>query len=206
MSRKTFACAGAAALVLGAGSLAFTTAALTGAGTSHWLLDGSANQFDLKTAGSVTTGWVPTPADWQQGNPSPVEIEIGDGAQSQGLGPGHSVSATVAVINASPGDLDGMIAVHLVDPDPHGDEIDPTTGRYVDLFDQLQFTISDAGTVIADGLTAEAFNALDWAWPDPVARDDHRTLDVTITLPAEVDDRWQGARTSVQFAFSGESA
>lgn len=197
-------------MLTGAGVLALTGIALTAAvlvdsAETRWVLDGSQNRFDIVTAGAPGADWKPQSSDWRQGNPKPYEVAIGDDGEGIALGPGHSFDTTVAVGNASPGDLSGHIGLSIVDPNPLGEATDPTTGRYLELFDQLRFTVVDRGSVIVQSATAEEFNDLAWHWAEPVDAGDSRELLVTISLPSEVDNRWQGAGTQVQFAFTGEN-
>lgn len=202
VARSTLAAAGVTALA----GVVLTAAALTDSAETRWVLDGSQNRFDIVTAGALEPGWQPQDSDWQQGNPDPYEVEIGEDGEGVALGPGHSLDATVAVANASPSDISGHIGLMILDPDPLGGATDPDTGRYLELFDQLKFTVVDGQTVVAERLSADQFNDLAWRWPDPVAAGDSRVLAVTISLPIEVDNRWQGAGTQLQFAFAGENS
>ncbi|GAA2180366.1 hypothetical protein GCM10009847_17970 [Leucobacter tardus] len=201
VARSTLAAVGVTALA----GVVLTAAALTDTAETRWVLDGSKNRFDIVTAGALEPDWKPQDSDWHQGNPDPYEVAIGENGEGVALGPGHSLEATVAVANASPRDIAGRIGLKILDPNPLGDATDPDTGRYLELFDQLRFTVVDGTTVLADRVSADEFNDLAWQWPDPVAAGENRTLAVTISLPAEVDNRWQGAGTQLQFAFAGEN-
>jgi hypothetical protein len=199
--RRTLLTAGG---VLAAAALV-TAASLTDSAEVLVMLDGNDNTFDIQTAGSAAAGWSPAGSDWVQGNPDAFEIAVGDKGESAALAPGASMEVTVAVKNASP-KLSGFIGAAIYDPNPLGDQVDPATGRYLELFDQLRFTVSTETETIADTLTADEFNAKDFAWPEEFTAGGAQTLKVVISLPREVDNRWMGAGTSVQFAFTGENS
>lgn len=182
-----------------------TSAALTDEADVQVLLDGSDNTFDIQTAAAPISEWDIHAASWEQGNPDAYEIALGADASGAALPPGGSIALVIAVKNASPR-LDGDIGLSVFDPDPLGDRTDPSTGAYLELFDQLRFTMRTGDTVIADGLTAEEFNELAFIWPESFAAGEAREVDVVISLPREVDNRWMGAGTRVQFAFEGENA
>jgi hypothetical protein len=182
-----------------------TAAAITDQADVLLSLDGSRNTFDIQTAGAAGHGWRPSATSWEQGNPTAYEVSLGDETSGAPLPPGGSIDLTIAVRNASPS-LAGLVGLRITDPDPLGHATDPTTGAYLELFDQLRFTIADHGTVIAEGLTAAEFDHVGFTWPEPLDPEDDRSLDVTISLPASVDNRWMGAGTSVLFDFEGENA
>ncbi|MDD7960927.1 hypothetical protein [Microbacterium thalli] len=188
----------AAGALLSVGAL-FTAATFTDAADVHVFLDGSQNTFEIRTAGSVRDGWVPSEDQWQPGRPAPYEIALEEGTV---LAPGGSISLRIAAQNASPR-LAGTLSLSIVDPDPRGDEIDPDTGRFVELFDQLQFTVRDGDRTLMDRVPAPELTT--YTWDDAFEAGEHRLLDVRIDLPDTVDNRWQGAGTGVQFQFEGEN-
>lgn len=193
---------GRARLVVAAGTLVSVAALLTAAvftdtADVHVVLDGSQNTFDLQTAGSTDPGWQPTGASWSQGNPTPVDIELGPEAGV--LAPGGAMSVRIAARNASPR-LAGQLALTVSDPDPLGDQLDPATGTYRELFDQLRFTVSEGATVLMDDVSATELET--YAWSEPLPAGASRVVDVRITLPDGVDDRWQRAGTGIRFSFT----
>lgn len=190
--------------LLAAGALV-TAAALTDEADVLLSLDGSRNSFDIQTAGKVGHGWAPASSDWAQGNPTAYEVALGDGSSSVPLPPGGSIDVTIGVRNASPS-LAGVVGLRITDPDPHGLATDPSTGAFIELFDQLRFTLQDGDDLIADRVSAEEFNTSDFRWPAPLDPDAERTIDVTISLPSSVDNRWMRAGTSVRFDFEGENS
>ncbi len=189
----------AAGAVLAIGALT-TAAAFVDLADVRVALDGTRTTFDIRTAGSDATGWEPSPSDWQQGNPDAYEVALHSGAT---LAPGGVLVLRVAVQNNSPA-LAGTLSLDIVDPQPRGQEIDPTTGRYVELFDQLVFTVKQGSTVLFDHVPATAMTT--YVWSAALASGDDMVLDVQIDLPPSVDNRWQGASTAVQFHFEAENS
>lgn len=192
------------ALALGAfaavGALA-TAAAFTDHADVHVDLDGTQNRFDIVVAGQLqadAASWTPTDEQWQQGNPDAVQLGFG-GDQGVLLAPGGSFRTAIAVRNDSPR-LPARISLTISDPLPRGTETNPETGTYVELFDQLVFTVADAdGDVLVDHVPAASLTSYEWA--DPFASGASATLTVTIELPDSVDNRWQQASTDVLFSF-----
>ncbi|KXC06628.1 hypothetical protein [Microbacterium hominis] len=180
-----------------------TAAALSDSAEVVVTMDASRNGFDLMTAGSALSGWQPEATDWAQGRPDSYQIAL-DGPDGGGypLAPGGSISLRVAVLNASPR-LTGAVSLAIDDPFPRGNEIDPDTGRFVELFDQLVFTVSHDGVVVLDGVPAPELPSTVWA--GEIASGQSETFDVVIHLPDTVDDRWQQASTDIRFHFAGEN-
>lgn len=182
--------------------LLISAAAVTDSATTLLVLDGSQNRFDLVVAGSVARDWVPEADSWGQGNPDAYAIAL-TGAGSRALSPGGSTTVSVAVRNASPS-LAGTLSLDVRDPRPRGDARDPKTGRFVELFDQLVFTVTDdAGVVLFDAVPADELTT--YRWSEEFAPGEEKVLRVEIALPESVDNRWQGASTDVQFHFHGEN-
>ena len=109
----------------------------------------------------------------------------------------------VSAQNASPR-LAGLLSLAITDPQPRGNATDPQTGTYLELFDQLVFTVRDGSTVLFDHVPATALQTYTWSEPLEAGRD--VVLDVLIELPSTVDNRWQGASTAVQFHFEAENS
>ncbi|WP_460631304.1 hypothetical protein [Leifsonia lichenia] len=178
------------ASIIGVG--AFALVGLTAASTVEWgklvvAIDGTHNTFDLQAAGSDEAGWTPAASSWAHGRPDPIVVVLRDAT----IGPGRSLSTRVAVRNASPR-LGALIALHVVRP------VTPNP-----LFDQLRFTISEAGHVYADNVDATTASTI--ALTGPTASGASRTLDLTISLPADATDSLEGLRTPVSVRFSGVS-
>lgn len=178
------------ASIIGIG--AFALISLTAASTVNWgqlvvAIDGADNTFDLQAAGSDEPNWAPTATSWSQGRPDPIVVVLKDAT----IGPGTSITTRVAVRNASPR-LGALIVFHV---------LRPTTPA--PLFDQLRFTIAEAGHVYATDVDATTASAI--ALTGPTASGASRTLDVTVSLSADATDELEGLRTPVTVRFSGVS-
>jgi hypothetical protein len=196
--------AGRARVVLASGALLVVAVLLTAAAVSdhadvHVALDGSGTTFDIEVAGAVgAPAWTPAAADWEQGNPQAYRLAVDAAA----IAPGGAVDLRLAVRDASP--LAGVLSLTVEDPQPRGDATDASTGRYLELFDRLVFTVRDGDRAVIDRVAAPDLET--WTWPQPLAAGEEKVLDVRIELPAEVDDRWQGASTDVRFRFEAVNA
>ena len=195
-----------ARLVVAGGGLLGVTALMTTAFFTDFAdleaqVDGSQNTFDIVVAGSVEPGWRPADADWVQGDDEPFLIDLGDSTE---LPPGGTKHVRIAVQNASPR-IAGGLELELSDPDPQGNATDPATGRYLELFDQLEFELAADGATFFR--TAGSGTAADrtYTWPIPLEPGEVREIDVAISLPRDVDDRWQQASTQIQFGFKAVS-
>lgn len=189
--------------VVAAGSLVGCAALLTAAAFTDFAdvdvtLDGSQNRFDIVTTGSSTPGWMPTATEWVQGKPEAYQIKLTSDGSGYVLSPGARLDLRVAARNASPR-LGAELSLKILDPDAHGDATDPVTGRYVDLWNQLVFTVREGSTVLFDHVKATDLAA--YVWQQPTAAGTERVLDVTIQLPSSVDNRWQLASTDIRFDF-----
>ncbi len=197
---------GLARLALSIGAVAATAGLVTAAAITDSedvivVLDGDRNRFDLVVAASSEPDWQPVPADWEQGRPEVVQIPVG--SEGALLGPGGSVQYRIAVRNDSPL-LAGIIALEVSDPEDRAGQTDPRTGRLVELFDQLRVVVRDGSTVLIDRAPGDA--PMRTSWAQPLERGDQRVLDVELSLPADLDDRWQGATTDLAFHFTGVNA
>ncbi|MGO4431733.1 hypothetical protein AB4Y88_00085 [Paenarthrobacter sp. RAF9] len=164
-------------------------------------LNGALNTFDILVAGSTQSSWTPASEDWVQGNPETYDIGLrpGDGL----ISPGGHVDLRIAAQNASPRNS-GVVSLKVMDPLSRGDAVDPETGRFVELFDQLVFTVREGQTTLMDRVPAAELAA--YTWPAQFHPGDVHQLDVRIELPGAVDNRWQGASTDVQFSFQAVSS
>ncbi len=179
-----------------------SAAALTESAATHVLVDGTHNYLDILVAGNADPSWAPADSDWEQGDLEPVSFQLTGGERGYPIAPGDSAATRLAVKNASPS-LEGELFLSIVDPDPLGESTDPLTGRYLELFDQLEFTVSSGGIVLADAVrAAELPSAISVGVLTPGEAD---VLDVVIHLPEAVDNRWQTAGTKIQFRFEGVS-
>lgn len=197
---------GARRLILAAGSLVAVGALLTVATTTDTAdhsvtFDGSRNVFDLMVSGSSDPGWEPRPSDWEQGNPEAYELKLDDSAGL--LAPDGELRVRIAAKNASPR-LAGMVNLTILDPQPLGTQKNPASGTYLELFDQLVFTVREGNTVIFDRLPATALTT--HSWDRALAGGDYLLLDVLVELPESVGNRYQGASTTIQFHFEAETA
>lgn len=178
-----------------------TAAALTDETRVAVQLDGTANTFDIVVASGEASGWVPSSSDWAQGNPGHHSIILENGGDR--ISPGGRISIRIAAMNNSPRN-DGILSLSIIDPVPRGDARDPDTGRYLELFDQLVFTVREGGTTIFDHVLAADLST--YTWPTQVTPGEVHLLEVEIELPGTVDNRWQKATTDVQFAFVAVSS
>ena len=174
-----------------------TTAAFTDFADLAAQVDGTRNTLDIVAAGSADPTWSPGPRDWAQADDEALLIDLGDSTE---LPPGSTRLIRIAVKNDSPR-VNGDIALTLSDPDPLGDETDPATGRFLELFDQLEFVFSEAGQSFFSTTGAAPASERRHAWAEPFAPGGVRDITVAITLPADTDDRWQQAQTQIQFGF-----
>lgn len=181
--------------------MAVTAAALTDSASVVVTMDGAQNRFDIVVAGDYSTtasSWTPTESSWAQGNPDHYELAVGAG-QENVLSPGGWIDGRIAVKNASPR-LAGMLSLSISDPVPNGTQTDPATGTYLELFDQLVFTVVDNGTTILDKIPASELETYDWA--AALSPGESRVLDVRIEMSDSADNRWQLASTDIQFHFA----
>lgn len=186
--------------LLGVAAL-LTTAYFTDFADLEAQLDGSRNTFDIVVAGSVDRDWRPGPADWVQADEEPYLIDLGDSAE---LPPGATKHVRIAVRNDSPRVAAG-ISLELRDPDPRGDEVDPATGRYLELFDKLEFALAANGTTFFEAAGSGTEAERTHTWPVALQPGEVTQIDVAISLPRDVDDRWQQASTQIQFGFEAVS-
>ncbi len=178
-----------------------TAAAFTDSSDVEVILDGERNRFDLVVAGSGEAGWTPSAEDWQQGRPDAVRIPVG--AAGELLAPGGVVRYRIAVRNDSP-TIAGLVDLEVTDPDDRRGRVDPGTGRFVELFDQLRIVVRHGSDVLID--RAPGTEPMRAGWDLPLEPDEHRVLDVELSLPVEVDDRWQGSTTDLAFTVHGVGA
>lgn len=160
-------------------------------------IDGTRNTFDIVVAGATDPEWRPTPADWVQADEEAFLIDLGESTE---LPPGATRHVKIAVKNASP-TLSGDVTLTLGDPDPQGEAVDPETGRFLELFDQLQFELSEQGEPFLSVSGSAPASERQFSWREPLQPGEVREINVAITLPAETDDRWQQASTQIQFGF-----
>lgn len=190
-------------ILLATGSLVAAGALMTAATFTDYAdvnvaIDGSRNTFDIVAAGKADSSWSPTQADWDQANPRALRIALTQDGSGYTMGPGSVLDLRVAAKNNSPR-TSGLLGLRILDPQPRGTETNPRTGTFVELFDQLLFTVSDRGTVLLDRVPADRLTNI--TWPEPLSSGEYKLLDVRIELPESVDNRWQMASTDVQFNF-----
>jgi hypothetical protein len=110
----------------------------------------------------------------------------------------------VAARNAS-GELPARVRLTIADPDDNSGDLDPATGRPVDLFDQLHFTVRDGTTVLLADVEGSGVTGSTYDWPVPWGPGEVRVLDVTIALPVTLGNEWEDATSAVQFSFEANS-
>jgi hypothetical protein len=159
-------------------------------------------QLDLQVAGSAEAGWTPVEADWVQGDPDAYRIDLGDLAD---LGPGGEVHVRVAARHGVD-DLPATVRLVVSDPDDEQGLTDPATGTRTELFDQLRITVAEGDVLLIDVPPGADEAALSHAWTQVWQPGEVRLLDVTIAVPVDLRDDWQGARTDVLLTFLSESA
>ncbi|KRD42713.1 hypothetical protein ASE27_17935 [Oerskovia sp. Root918] len=169
------------------------------------------DDFDIMVAGSLEPGWTPHPASWGHGNPDAYDVVLGadpgSGARPGGpqvIGPGGQLTFRVAALNTSPG-LPARVALTVTDPDDRSGATDPATGRPVELFSQLRFTIVEDGEVLVDDLDGPALAAATHEWTESWAPDEMHLLEVTVALPADLDNQWQDATSAIQLRFEAQN-
>lgn len=192
----------ASGALLAAGAL-ITAATLTDSADVVVTMDGTHNAFDIMTAGSVEPGWEPAASDWAQGNPAAFEIRLTDDGSDYVLSPGGALDLRVAARDASPR-LSARLSLTILDPDPRGDAINPETGGYEELYDQLVFTVHDGTTTIFDAVPAAELTT--YTWDDALPAGTSKLLDVHIELPESVGNDWQLASTDIQLHFEAVNA
>ncbi|MBT8161619.1 MULTISPECIES: hypothetical protein [Arthrobacter] len=190
-------------IALATGSLVAAGALITAATFTDYAdvavkLDGSRNTFDIVTAGKVDRTWLPSDADWVQANPHAYRVSLTSDNSGYLMAPGSTVDLRIAAKNNSPR-LSGLLSLRILDPQPRHDAKDPVTGTYLELFDQLVFTVADGGKVLLDRVPADRLTSI--SWPDPIKAGERKVLDVRIEMPSTVDNRWQQASTDIQFNF-----
>jgi hypothetical protein len=151
--------------------------------------------FALETAATTdgilnraaAADWQPAEDDWRS-SAEPWTLAL----PTEIPAPGEPVRLRVAVRNAS--GTPAAVVLSVADPDPDGPG---------DLFGSLHVTLSEGGTVLADGPAATVLAAL----PGEMAPDraEVRVVDVALSTPVTGDDRWAAARTAVQLVVAGES-
>ncbi|MEB4615952.1 hypothetical protein [Leucobacter sp. M11] len=165
---------------------------------------GEGHVFDLMVAGSDDTAWTPSPQDWEQGNPDAYVVQTGGTTNPLPFPPGTRREYRVAVRNASP-ELASALRLTIEDPDPQGDARDPETGSFLELFDQMRFTVLDEGTPIMSDAGSHRPGSLSYEWPRQLVSGQERTLVVLIELPEAVGNDFLSAGTRVSLRFQGVS-
>ncbi|KUF05640.1 hypothetical protein [Leucobacter sp. G161] len=193
---------GRSRLALAAGGLLSIAALTTTAFFTDFVdleaqVDGTRNTFDIVVAGATDPHWQPTADDWVQADEEAFIIDLGESTE---LPPGATKHVKIAVKNVSP-DLSADLTLRLADPDPQGDAVNPETGRFLELFDKLEFELSEQGEPLLAVSGGAPADERQFSWREPLEPDRVREIIVAITLPAETDDRWQQASTQIQFGF-----
>jgi hypothetical protein len=185
--------------LLGLGSL-MSAALFTDSAQIQTWFDGAENTFDIVAAGSTGRNWAPADDSWVQADVDPYVIDIAASDSGSSLPPGGALHVRIAVKNNSPA-MPAEIQLTIQDPDPLGAQIDPDSGRFLELFDQLRFTVTEGEMTLIDAVSGEFPDDLCHVWDVQFAAGEFRVLNVEIALPAEVDNRWQRASTRIQFSF-----
>ncbi|WP_448058825.1 hypothetical protein [Cellulomonas hominis] len=163
-----------------------------------------ASGFDLMVVGDADPTWVPTDAAWSQGNPDAFRIALtADGSQAQ-IGPGGELTFRVAARNSSSATA-ALVGLTIFDPESHSGETD-ADGRFVELYDQIAVTVTEGTTVLIDDVPGPVLASTPYAWPQEWAPGEAHLLDVTVRVPYEIDNSWQGAHTDLQIQFDAENA
>lgn len=160
---------------------------------------------DLVVAGSADPGWTPAETDWDQGDPTAYRIALTPDGSTAQIGPGEVLRFRVAARHGVT-DLPATVVLTVSDPDAQGDRTDPVTGTRAELFDQLRITVADAGVVLLDADPGAGAAALTHDWLDAWQPGETHLLDVTVSVPEDLGNAWQGATTDLQLTFVSESA
>ena len=116
--------AAAGGSIVAVGAL-LTAAAITDYTDVDVVMNGSGNTLDIVVAGQAdTTTWTPGDQEWEQGNPDPFRIRLGNGGVDIVMAPGRVLDVRVAAKNASPR-LASLMTLTIRDPQPRGGETDP---------------------------------------------------------------------------------
>jgi len=181
-------------LLLATGSLVaagtlITAASFTDSADVDVALDGSRNTFDIVAAGKADPSWLPTPADWDQANPRGLRIILTGDNSGYTMAPGSVLDLRIAAKNNSPR-LSSLIGLRILDPLPRGAEKNPQTGTYLELFDQLVFTVSDGGKVLGRRAGEHLSHAIvvnkepgDYVWSDGLALDADGYMPLKLPAP-----------------------
>lgn len=188
---------------LGGVAVLTTAAVLTGGGAQDVrFLPGAGH--DLVVAGSTLPGWLPSAADWEQGRPEAYRIPLDPAARE--LGPGGVLELRVAARHGAH-DAPSEVLLAVTDPDDQGTRTDPRTGSRLELFDQLHLRVVDAdtGEVLVDAGPGSDDDARSARWGGVWQPGEVRLVDITVTVPADLTDAWQGAVTDIQVDLVSES-
>jgi hypothetical protein len=156
-------------------------------------------RFAIETAAGIEAGWLPTDSDW---HPSSQVVAIGLDDQDFALGPGQSVATRIAVRNTAA--VPAGLVVAVADPDPQGKQTDPASGHYLELFDQLEVDLSEAGQTLYSG-KAIGLTGAEIAGELAPESSNYRLFDLRVGVPLSVDNRWQEAKTGFQIVLKGVS-
>ncbi|MDR1852907.1 MAG: hypothetical protein LBR21_09750 [Propionibacteriaceae bacterium] len=153
------------------------------------------NRFDIVVAGNASdAAWLPSDANWAQGDTVPLTISLNMAA----LPPGGHQDLRIAVKNASARTA-GRLELTISDPNPMGGSVDFKTGNYLELFDQLLFTVTPVGGT--PGMQLKAGELGTASWPCRLLPGQYQIFDVRIQVPATLGNRYQEADTDIMFHF-----
>lgn len=163
-------------------------AALVAVVSGHSQFRPSATPFDLRVAG-VEGDVLPADIVWSQGNPTAVNV----GPDDTTFPPGTTRAFALAVQNAST-EVSGDVRMTIYDPD---------ASAATDLFPALLFTLTRDGETLLSRVPA---NLLPADIPVGTLRaGESAGLVLTIELPAEVGNDYNGAVTRIGIDMRGES-
>lgn len=188
-------------IVLCAGALV-TSAASTQTESVLAYFDASPNQsYNLQVDGSAAADWTLADAVWQEASTEPYTIPATADGSAVSMPPGKTQTYRLAVHNDSP-ELLSSVSLRIEDADPQGSATDPHTGRYLDLFPHLHFTLADEQGTLLDAAGTDVLRA---DLRTPLAAGESRLLTLDLTVPSNVGNEIIGAGTQVSVLVTGES-
>lgn len=180
--------------------------AVTTIGASSVHFAGDRNTFELAVAAGEGGSWTPEASDWvstpaAESNPTgpdPVSLSLGSDVVFRA---GEPRSYGIAVRNES-SELSARVVLTISDPGSHSTGTSDS-GRRLELFDQLAITVQSGGETLT--ASSAAAGSRRFAVAEDLKPGESRVFQVTVGLPADLDDSWNQAAADIQFRFDGES-
>lgn len=188
-------------IVLGAGALVTSAASTQTESVLAYFDANPAQGYNLQVDGSVDPNWTLADALWKEANPEPYTIPGSVDGSAVSMPPGKTQTYRIAVRNDSP-ELLSSVRFTIEDPDPLGNSTDPETGRFLDLFPHLHFTLADESGILLDAAGTENLTA---TLNGSLAAGEARMFTLTLGVPQDTGNEIIGAGTHVAVLVTGES-